>query len=213
MSHRWMAGCALVLGGLLAVGVGCNRGPSRVKPPSIDASAAGAEAVKMYDKNGDGKISGVELDKCPSLKEAIALIDKSGTGEITADMITARIEDWQKTKVAAMPMSCRVYRNGQPFAGATVTFYPEKFLGPNLKPAKGTTNDNGAATISVDTTSSAGGTPVSAGIAPGFYRVVVTKEGMSIPAKYSSEAETVLGQEAARDNIDISTGIKFDLKF
>ena len=64
-------------------------------PPSIDAVAAGTEAMKMYDTNHDGKISGAELDKCPAIKAAIAQIDLSGKGEVTAEMITARIKKWQ----------------------------------------------------------------------------------------------------------------------
>ncbi len=50
-------------------------------------------------------------------------------------------------------------------------------------------------------------------MAPGLYRVVVTAPGMNIPAKYSTEADTVLGQEVALDAAGIREGIKFDLKF
>ncbi len=93
MSQRWLVGCALVFGGLAAVIAGCwNRGPDRVNPPKIDAVAAGQEAIKMYDTNHDGKISGAELDKCPDIKAALLQIDPSGKGEVTAEMITARIK-------------------------------------------------------------------------------------------------------------------------
>ena len=84
-----------------------------------------------------------------------------------------------------------VTRNGSPLPGATVTFIPEKFLGPNVKPATGKTGRTGMAMLSmVDS-------PPPPGVAPGLYRVVVTVPGMNIPAKYSSEADTVLGQEVA----------------
>ena len=57
----------------------------RLFPPAIDAKAAGAKAIKLYDANNDGKLSGEELDKCPGLKAAIDQVDPSGKGEITAD--------------------------------------------------------------------------------------------------------------------------------
>ena len=51
------------------------------------------------------------------------------------------------------------------------------------------------------------------GVAPGFYRVVITKPGMDIPAKYSSESDTTLGQEVAVDAVGIHKGIEFDLHY
>jgi hypothetical protein len=53
------------------------------------------------------------------------------------------------------------------------------------------------------------------GLGPGLYRVVITKDGVNIPEKYSTEANTILGQEIARDAEGIMNmkGIKFDLKF
>ena len=214
MSHRWMVGCALALGSLLVASVGCLHTPDRVKPPAIDAAAAGAEAIKMYDTNKDGKISGEELDKCPAIKAALAQIDPSGKGEVTADMITARIRKWQETKVGKMPLSCTVTRNGQPLEGATVTLVPEKFLGSEIKPATGTTTANGMAMLSIAIDTSSTGQRESGGVAPGLYRVVITKQGMDIPAKYSAEASTVLGVEAAQDTArNRMGGIKFDLNF
>ena len=209
-----MVGCVLVLGGLLLACVGCwARTPDRVKPPTIDASAAGAEAIKIYDTNKDGKISGEELDKCPAIKAALAQIDPGGQGEVTAEKITARIRQWQETKLGKMSLTCMVTHNGQPLAGATVTFVPEKFLGSEIKPATGTTDANGMAMLSVATNTPTG-ERVLPGIAPGLYRVVITKQGMDIPAKYSAEASTVLGVEAAQDTArNRMGGIKFDLNF
>jgi hypothetical protein len=213
MSQRWMGACALVLGGVLAIITGCWGGPSRVKPPPIDPVAAGTEAIKMYDKNGDGKISGDELDKCPPIKAAIAQIDPSGKKEVTAEMITARVKKWQESKLGKMSLGCRVTRNGNPLGGATVTFFPEKFLGTEVKQATGKTDQNGMVMLSVAVGTDASGKREPPGVAPGLYRVVVTKEGMSIPPKYSTEADTVLGQEVAMDAKGIQEGIKFDLQF
>ena len=52
---------------LLLTQSGCMNEPSRIVPPSIDADTAGQEAIKLFDTDHDGKISGAELDKVPSL--------------------------------------------------------------------------------------------------------------------------------------------------
>jgi hypothetical protein len=214
MSHRWMVGCALILGALLAVNAGCwGRGQERVKPPPIDAAAAGAEAIKMYDTNKDGMISGAELDKCPAVKAALAKIDTSGKGEVTADMITARVRKWQESRLGKMSLGCSVTRNGQPLEGATVTFVPEKFLGDKVPKATGKTDSHGMAMLSVAVGTSSTGRREPPGVAPGLYRVVITKAGMDIPPQYSTEAGTILGQEVAMDAKGIQEGIKFNLKF
>ena len=115
MSHRWTTGCALALGSVLLVSVGCWGGGAKRMYPKEISSSAGADAVKMYDTNKDGKISGDEIFKCPALKAAIAQIDPSGKGEITADMIDARIKAWKDTKLARMTVSCTVSRTANRF--------------------------------------------------------------------------------------------------
>jgi len=181
------------------------KGPPRILPPRIDAAAAGTEAIKQYDANHDGKISGKELEKCPALKAAIAQIDRSGKGEITSEKIVARIKAWQDSKLGRLALVCRVTHNGQPLAGAEVKFVPEKFLGKNLKAAAGKTDANGMAMIAMKKD----GLPP--GVAPGLYRVEITKAGEDIPAKYNTE--TIFGQEIAIDAKGIQQGIKFDLKY
>jgi len=205
MSFRAMTGCMLAIG--LVLSVGCSKGPARLHAPSIDASGAGSQAMEMYDADHDGKISGAELDKCPALKAAIAQIDPSGEKAITAAKITARIKQWQDSKLGRMSMSCTVSRNGKPLANAEVNFVPEKFLGENVKTATGKTDKNGVAMISVPTKDRSD----PPGVAPGFYRVEVTKAGEKIPAKYNTE--TTLGQEVALDAEGIQKGIRFDLKY
>jgi hypothetical protein len=183
--------------------------PRRMPVPAIDAKVAGAEAIKLFDANKDGKLSGDELNKCPGVKAAIEQIDPSGNGEITAETIAARIKAWQDTKLARMTMSCTVLHNGQPLAGAVVKFVPEKFLGKNLKTGTGKTDAHGIAMLSIPTT----GPHDPPGMAPGFYRVEITKEGEQIPAEYNTD--TILGQEVARDAKGIMDmkGIKFNLKY
>jgi hypothetical protein len=184
------------------------RAPRRMPVPKIDPKAAGAEAIKLYDANKDGKLSGEELDKCPGLKAAIEKVDPDGTGEITAEMIAARIKAWQDTKLARMTISCTVLQDGEPLAGATVKFVPEKFLGKNLKVATGKTDAHGIAMMSIPTV----GPRDPPGVAPGWYRVEITKAGENIPAKYNTA--TIFGQEVANDakGIRDMKGIKFSLK-
>lgn len=204
MSLRTMSGCLLALGLILAVG--CSKGPSRLHPPAINASAAGSQAVEMYDTDKDGKISGAELDKCPALKAAIGQIDDTGEGAVTAAKITARVKKWQDSKLGRMSLSCTILRNGAPLADADVKFVPEKFLGEEIKTASGKTDKNGVAMISVATS----GREDPPGVAPGLYRVEVTK-GSEVPAKFNTD--TTLGQEVALDAKGIQEGIKFNLSY
>lgn len=205
MSLRTMTGCMLVMGLILAVG--CSTKPSRVYAPSIDASAAGTKAMEMYDTDKDGKISGDELDKCPALKAAIAQIDTTNEGAVTAAKITARVKQWQETKLGRMALYCTVLRNGKPLADVEIKFVPENFLGDEIKTATGKTDKNGVTTISIPLT----GPKDRPGVAPGLYRVEVTKAGDNIPAKYNTE--TTLGQEVAADAKGILEVIRFDLRY
>jgi hypothetical protein len=203
MSIREVAGCMLVLG--LAAVVGCSRGPSRLNAPSIDASSAGSKAVEMYGK--DGKISGADLEKCPALKSALARIDTTGDGTITAAKITARIKVWQESKLARMSLTCSVMRNGSPLVGADVKFVPEKFLGEAIPTATGKTDQSGVAMMSVPTTDRSD----PPGVAPGFYRIEVTKAGENIPAKYNTAS--TLGEEIFSDTKAGREGVRLNLQY
>lgn len=203
MSYRMTTGWILAFVALFVVSAGCPNTPDRIHPPPY-SSSAGSDAIKSFDTNKDGKISGEELDKCPGVKAALAQIDTSGNGEVTADMITARIKVWQSSKLGRTSFSCRVTHNGRPLQGAEVKFVPETFLGENVKVALGKTNVNGMAMISIPEL-----TPP--GIAPGLYRVEITKPGLNIPAKYNKE--TILGQEIAQDTPNIQEGITYQLSF
>lgn len=205
MSIHVLTSCTLAASLMFAVG--CQRGPSRLHPPAIDASAAGSQAMEMYDADKDGKLSGAELDKCPALKAAMAQIDAAGDGSITAAKITARVKAWQNSKLGRTSLSCTVLHNGKPLAGAEVKFVPEKFLGENVKVASGKTDGNGVAMISVPTS----GREDPPGLAPGLYRVEITKAGENVPAQYNSE--TTLGQEVALDAKGLREGLKYDLQY
>ena len=52
--------------------------------------------------------------------------------------------------------------------------------------------------------------PSVKGLSPGFYRVEITKDGETIPAKYNTE--TTLGAEAAGGR-EGNSGLTFDLQY
>lgn len=209
MSSRVVRFSIVVTCAALLAGWGCSwGGPSRVKPPSIDASAAGTAAVKQYDTDGDGLIGGAELDKAPALKSAIKNLDTiAPDGKVSADEVTARIESWQKDKLGKMSLNCKVTRRGRPLEGATVTFVPEEFLGDQMPTATGVTGAGGWAVISVPLDPDKPNDPP--GLPPGLYRVQVTHEKMKVSPKFNTQ--TTLGVEVAQDNIQIQQGLVFDV--
>ena len=197
--------CAVAAGLAIVFTAGCSRRPSRVHPPSIDASSAGREAIRQYDLDGDGKVSGAELDQAPSLKFALSRLDSNGDGAVTAADVTARVRAWQESRVGRMSVVLTILANGKPLEGATVTLDPEPFLGRNIQPATGITDSSGLVMPTIET-----GSDDPPGVAPGFYLVRVAKDGMDIPPMYNTE--TVLGVELAQDVEEMEEGIVFDLR-
>jgi hypothetical protein len=186
---------------------GCLNQPGRISAPPVDADGSGQEAVKLFDQNHDGKISGAELDKVPSLGCAQALANFKTTKDkgVTAADITARIKKWQDTKIGRVGgVVARVTRAGKDLSGAEVKFVPEKFQGDALPECKGTTGPDGNAQISQPV--EPGDPP---GVPPGFYRVEITMPDGSIPAKYNTQ--TTLGEEVCPD-VRRSVGYEYNLK-
>ena len=79
----------------------------------------------MFDKDGDGGLSGKELDKCPGLKAGAAGSASRPDGTVTAEMIDARIKAWRASVVGRGVVRCFISRNGRPLPGAEVKFVPE----------------------------------------------------------------------------------------
>lgn len=198
----------VVVGLWILVGGGCSRGPSRVHPPAIDASAAGRLAIAQYDTDGDGLIRGAELTQAAGLKAALENLDTDGDGGVSAEEVTARVKTWQATEVGVISLSCTVTRRGQRLQGATVKFVPEKFLGDEIQTATGQTDELGVALLSIPSDPDAPGGVL--GVQYGLYRVEITKEGTDLPAMYNTR--TILGQEVADDCADVRRGINFKLE-
>jgi hypothetical protein len=192
---------------LISVG-SCSKN-SKMYGPDVDPAAAGKAAIVQYDANRDGKISGPELDQVPSLKSNLANIDMDHDGALTAEEIAERIRLWQTDQKfgSRMPIHCTVYHNKARLADAEVILVPERFLGKKMKIVKGKTVTNGAAVFMAENLQR--GEPP--GVAPGFYRVEITKAGADIPARYNTH--TALGLDTSTDNPVISKGIHFVLKY
>jgi hypothetical protein len=176
----------------------------------LDFKGIARRAIAQFDTNRDGVIQGAELDKCPELKAALDRLDPNGRGAVTAEMIAARIEAWDKSRLGRMFLECSVTHNGKPLEGALVKFVPEAFLGfddPRWT-ASGKTDKDGRARISVPVSGDREDPP---GVPPGFYRAEITKPRDKIPAKYNTQ--TILGQEVAIDAKGIEESIKFDLDY
>jgi len=206
MSVRIMTGCVVVVVSLAMV-AGCSGKPKRLQQLPINAEAAGAKAIELYDTNKDGKISGDELNQCPSLKQSITNVDTSGAGELTADMITARIKKWQAMKIAVLPFTCRVLRNGQPLVGAEVKLVPDKFITDAIPAGSGQTDEEGRVIVSAPNPDPT----APKGVPPCFYRIEITKAGEDIPAKYNTE--TIFGRLIAPHGIPVTMGVDYNLEY
>ncbi len=182
--------------GLLGAG-GCGGAPA-VHPPRI-ASDAAKKAIELYDLDKNGYLDAQELEKAPSLRVAFA-----GSSKVTAEDIAAQIAQWKETKFGRLTFSVIVTHNGRPLADATVRLVPESFVGSEIQTAVGTTDRAGRASPTVPAYAS----ERMPGVAPGFYRVEITKDGESIPAKYNTA--TILGGKVPQ--MDESKWI-FDLAY
>jgi hypothetical protein len=194
--------CAAVLVSLTVV-AGCSVGGRTIRPPSVNAAKAAQAAMEEYDADKDGKISAAELDKCPALKSAAKYLDPKREG-ITADVIQATIRGWQTRGIGRVVYTCIVLHNDKPLEGATVKFVPEKFLGANFPGAVGTTIVDGGVGMSIPDVD-------PRGVAVGFYRVEISKEGENIPAQYNTE--TTLGVGIIRPPSSEGMPETFNLKY
>jgi hypothetical protein len=184
--------------------IGCGgAAPPRVFPELPDASAA-SKAMELHDTNHDGFLDAKELEKVPGLKAALKQVDTDRDGKVSQQEIADRIKSWADSRAGRVPIRLRITRNGRPLVGAKVVFVPEKFLGANMKSGTGTTSETGSVYASSPTAANS----KVYGLSPGFYRVEITKDGETIPARYNTE--TTLGVEASRDYKPAD--LSFDLK-
>ncbi|MDO4574227.1 MAG: EF-hand domain-containing protein [Planctomycetia bacterium] len=166
-----------LMGMAIVLSMGCGlKKPNRVDAPTIDGSAAGAAAVKLYDKNGNGKIDGAELKDAPALNSVLKSLDTNGDGAIDAGEIATRIQGWADTKVGlTCPMISFTFK-GKPMKAGSVTLKPVPFLAEYLKEAKGDIIDGSC------NPTSEGNQENLPGMALGFYDIIIENAQPKLPA-------------------------------
>jgi hypothetical protein len=196
---------------LLLLLSGCTQSASRIHPVEIDISSAARGAIEMYDKDGDGELAAAELDSVPGLKKHIDKYDTDGNQQVSRDEIAQRLTNWSNNKLAIMGDSYVFTLDGRPLAGATVTFVPEPYLEPHVKPASSITTPVGLARPSHAEEflpKSANGRPLY-GVTSGTFKIQVNHTSIKIPPKYNSE--TILGDEIAYDTNPSGGPIRIEL--
>jgi hypothetical protein len=198
----------------LLVLAACSQGPPRVNQPYIDADGAGELAMEQYDTNGDGVVGGEELDKAPGLKAMLATADTNGDKAISAEEVTARIEQWQTMRTGLMSFSFVAKLDGKPLEDATVTIVPETFLGEEIKAAVATTDMFGSGGPSIPKEQRPDPKTTPPGVQIGLYKVKISKIANGremIPPSYNET--TTLGLEIAPDVSDIlNRRVVFEVK-
>ena len=109
----------IVCGFALLLSVGClTSKPKAVKVPPYDPGKIAANAMKLYDKDGDKKLSADELKASPGLLYSLKCgksIDTDGDGKISENEIKERIQAWLDAKVGlSCPMLKFVDSKGNP---------------------------------------------------------------------------------------------------
>jgi hypothetical protein len=199
---------------LLAISsASCQRGPARVVQPQIDPSGAGSAAMELYDKNGDGVVSGAELDAAPALKAALPRLDTNQDGGVSAGEVAERVRAWKAMRTALVSVRCQVTLDGRPQPDVQVLFEPEPFLGDNVKKATGATNQFGDAAPTIADEDKPD-PKLPGGVHFGLYKVRISKQAggrETIPARYNTA--TTLGQEVSYDDPAIkNNNLAFALK-
>ncbi len=192
---------------------GCRYQLPALRPPAFDPDGAAAAAMAQYDTNSDGKVDKSELKSAPGLKFSLERIDTDGDGAITAEEISAMIQEkWVDAGAGIMLVGAKVVYRGRTIDGVKITFEPEEFLGDVLHPATGETDMDGFASMSMAKEHMPHDN-VRAGVSPGLYLVRISKEvdGKElIPKKYNTE--TTLGVEVAARASYMPGSVVFELR-
>ena len=177
----WLCGAATAM-------LGCSNRPGRVATPEIGADEASETAIRLYDSDANGQLSKAELQKCPPLLLKLQEIDADGDQLLSANEIRQRVADWLETRVGFVTgYKCKVLENGRPLAGANVEIVPEEFLGDAIKPASGTSDSGGIASLAVAETDLPSDLHGLRGVQLGMYRVRITHPTKPVPKNYNKE--------------------------
>lgn len=141
--YRWFSLANVCCGAVclsLLIGLsGCGR--QTPTAPKASPTEAAQEAMRLYDQNADGKISGKELDAVPAFQYVLTEMDTDKDKAISAPEIEARIQKWIETDSSLVGASCKVTFNGKPVASGTLILEPEPFMGSAFSVGKGEISD------------------------------------------------------------------------
>jgi hypothetical protein len=169
-NYLWM----LVAAESVFVFAGCDiASKSSVALPNVSPGEAALGAIRLYDADGNGSLSGAELEACPAMSVALKEYDNDGDNQISQEEVAGRIAELFPQSVGLLTVDCVVTHQGRPLSGATVTFTPEKFLGESIQTAVGTTDHNGAVSPSIPSDALPAHLKNEKLMQPGIYRVEV----------------------------------------
>jgi len=166
----------------------------------VNPTKAAAEAISLYDKDGDGSLGADELAASPGLLSALDKYDTTGDKRLDQQEIAARLSDLYSSTSGLTTLTCFVTLDGRPLRNAKVKFVPEKFLESYVRSATGITDSNGTAAMGIaddELPDRARGLKV---MQLGLYRVEITHPSVKLPARYNTE--TTLGYELHWNNPD-----------
>jgi hypothetical protein len=179
---------------------GCGSGPAAIRPPSFEPDEAAAEAVTLYDSNGDGQLEKSEWSKSPALAVSIDIYDTERDSSLSAAEIAAGLRRWQAGEMGATSLPFQVRYQGRGLEGATVHLIPEPFLAKSVKAASGTSGRGGRGYLGIAPADLPADAPRVPMVQPGLYRVEISHPSVPIPERYNSK--TTLGIEVAQDRVD-----------
>jgi hypothetical protein len=179
--------------GVLLAAIGCSQGPSRIDPPSIDVETAAAQAIELYDKNGDEKLSKEELSQCPGVEASLTLYDTNGDQAVDRAEFAQRLGELLRSRVGLTNLRSRVTYQGRPLSDAVVVLEPEPYLGSEVQTATGTTDANGSASLGIAAENLPSNLQGRKLVHCGTYKVRITHPKIKLPAKYNTQ--TTLGYE------------------
>ncbi len=187
----------------LLLSLGCSGGPKPVDPVDVDSSSAAAQALELYDANGDGSLDDSELGAVPGIRDAKSFYDKDGDGLVSGDEIVARLDSWNEQGLGFRQLTIFITLDGKPLDGATVKLIPEPYLGDAVKPASGKTFSDGSVSVSVEPEDLPAALKSRGknyyGVTGGTYKIELSAPSKKIPEKFSTA--TTLGVEVATDTI------------
>jgi hypothetical protein len=170
---------------MAAVGCADTR---RIEAPALNPEVAATQAMTDLDKNHDGFLDARELESCPALKNVLKRLDKDGDGRLSREEILGKLRELEDSRVGLYVTTVKVQLDGKPLGGATVDLEPEPFMGASIKPAQGTTDDNGR------TMPRTAGADVP-GCQFGYYRVRISKKDAGGKELIPSRYQNTLGAE------------------